>query len=132
MRRSLNKGSYFLMKKILFMIFLLSFKILPAQESVDPDAGKDPDVVKRRMEYRINDRYKAGEYLIYDCFAKYYACVNEDSFTACKEKRSEREKLKESAYRCAPLKKFKDKKECLEANYDVIERITLQRFCYPK
>nr|BDT28042.1 hypothetical protein BHI3_15080 [Bacteriovorax sp. HI3] len=92
----------------------------------------DDDLSYRKSHYQIDSRYKAGEYLIYQCEFQYYTCVDKDGWESCQEKRSVDKEKKRSPYSCAPLKKFPSKKKCLEENYQVVESNAKKRFCYPK
>lgn len=98
--------------------------------SVGQLLAQDSELESKKSQYQINSRYKAGQYLIYDCFGRYYTCVEQDSFEACKTKRAQNHT--KGPYLCAPLKKFKNKEECVKHNYEAIEAATLQRFCFPK
>jgi hypothetical protein len=108
------------MKKIIYslLVFLL-VSLACAEESI------------KRAEYKISEKYKGGEYLIYDCEKDFYACVNMEGYELCSTKRQAAIALKEKSYPCAPLKKFEDKKSCLLKNYSAIESGKLKRFCYP-
>jgi hypothetical protein len=85
-----------------------------------------------RTEYQITTDYKAGEFLIYDCRREFFACVDLESNEACLLKRNESIKLAEKKYPCAPLRKFKEKRECVLRNYTAIETARLKRFCFAK
>lgn len=82
--------------------------------------------------YQIDVKYSAGEYFIYDCESRHYACVDLDGNNSCKEKRNYAIKNKASDYACAPLEKFSDKKTCVEKSYKIVDLNALRRFCYPK
>lgn len=96
------------------------------------DIYSQQETTHRKIDYPINGRYRAGEYLIYDCYLGYYACVDDDGFQACQDLRTEAMEKKREVYPCAPLKKFMNKRNCLYENYNQIERPALKRFCYPK
>jgi hypothetical protein len=83
-------------------------------------------------EYLIDWKYHAGEYLIYDCEREHYACVDIDGNANCLEERNFAKEKKFSSLTCAPLKKFKNKKECVEENYKVVDIGAKKRFCYPE
>ena len=83
-------------------------------------------------DYEINWKYKAGEYLIYDCERRHYACVNHEGNSNCLEERNFAIKKKLNNYPCAPLAKFDDKKSCVEKNYKIVDIDAPKRFCYPK
>ncbi len=86
----------------------------------------------KKLEYQIDDRYKAGEYLIYDCQKQHFACVNKDGYSRCGMARTKSRESKQTQYDCAPLKIFQNKKSCVLTNYDVVERNAWKRFCFPK
>lgn len=86
----------------------------------------------RKIDYQIDWKYKGGEYFIFDCERSHYACVNIDGFNNCKEERNFAIETKATGYPCAPLRKFKDKKSCVEKNYQVVDTKAIKRFCYPK
>lgn len=86
----------------------------------------------RNPDFQIDWKYKAGEYLIYDCERSHYACVNLDGFNNCSEERNFAIEKKSAFYPCAPFKKFADKKSCVEKNYKVVDVGAIKRFCYPK
>lgn len=98
---------------------------LKRQEQLDREFFK-----KQKAEYQINGKYEAGDNLIYDCQDEYFACVNKISFEKCVEARAGQITLGEPKYTCAPLKEFTTKEECLKANYDIISRQMLRKFCY--
>jgi hypothetical protein len=80
--------------------------------------------------YKIDDKYSGGPYLVYDCQLKHFACVSEVDNKHCIEERNQAIQRKLEIYPCANLTKFKDKKECLEKNYLVINENKLKKFCY--
>lgn len=85
-----------------------------------------------KIDYQIDWKYKAGEYLIFDCERSHFACVNSDGDDNCREERNFAMEKRASRYPCAPLKKFKDKKSCIEKSYQLVDLNALKRFCYPK
>lgn len=98
---------------------------LKRQEQLDREFFK-----KQKAEYQINGKYEAGDNLIYDCQDEYFSCVNKISFEKCVEARAGQITLDEPKYTCAPLKEFTTKEECLKANYEIISRQMLRKFCY--
>lgn len=108
--------------KLCLFVFLFSTALFAVES----------DEVIRKSDYAINTSYRGGEYLIYDCKGKYYTCVDDTSYDACKIKRKDSKDKNELKYACAPLKKFKDKEECLAYNYKAIEAVSVKRFCYPQ
>ena len=93
---------------------------------------KDIIAESRESNYQIDWKYKSGEYLIYDCERRHYACVNIDGDNNCREERKFAIETKAATYPCASLAKYKNKKLCVEKNYQVVDTTSLHRFCYPK
>ncbi len=82
-----------------------------------------------KPEYLISDIYRTGEYLIYDCKKRHFACVNKESFVRCKEKRQESFRLRYSHHPCVPLKNFKEQDLCFKKQLELIEQIPDKKFC---
>ena len=108
-----------------FLLFILVPNYLFAET-------KGEFVESRRTDYRIDWKYFAGKYLIYDCERKHYACVNLEGNANCLQERKFAIEKKTNMYPCAPLASFADKKKCAEKNYDVVDINAPKRFCYPK
>lgn len=106
-----------------FFLILLSYQSF---------AQVDEALENRRANYQINDYYKAGSYLIFDCFRDYYTCVDEDGFKRCREKRQQDMEKKLNVFTCAPLKKFQTQTICAQKNYEVVEAVAKKHFCYPR
>jgi hypothetical protein len=100
--------------------------------SIQGLAQDDEELSYKKSNYQINDDYKAGNHLIYNCLREYYTCVDEDGLNLCTEKRNKAMEKGEKFYPCAPLKKFSNKIKCGKKNYEVIESLAKKRFCYPK
>lgn len=83
-------------------------------------------------DYAIDDHYKAGNNLIYECARKHYVCVNNDGWEKCTAAREYSIERKEKVYLCAPLKKYDEKTKCVVKNYQVVEKNVWKRFCFPK
>lgn len=116
----------------LFLLVIISIE-LKAEVEKKPDAtGTDNELLLKKMNYQINNKYKAGMFLIYDCKGEYYACVDGDGNENCRESRDASIAKKDGRYPCAPLKKYENVQECLVKNYEVIESLALKRFCFPK
>ena len=92
----------------------------------------DEALQEMRANFQINDYFKAGSYLIFDCWRGYYTCVDEDGYKLCGELRQQDMDKKKSEYSCAPLKNFPTKTACAKKNYEVVEAVAKKRFCYPK
>ncbi|MCK5074349.1 MAG: hypothetical protein KAQ98_13045 [Bacteriovoracaceae bacterium] len=78
---------------------------------------------------RISDKYDAGNYLIYDCIGRHFACVNGKSFRWCKLARKKSKILDRAVFACAPLKKFESLKECSKKQYELIHSMPSKIFC---
>jgi hypothetical protein len=110
--------------------FFLSFLTFLTFKSL---AQSGPEGIESsRGAYKIDTRYFAGKYLIYDCERKHYACVDLAGHSKCKEMRQSSIENKSKLYPCAPLSAFDDKKSCVEKSYNLVELNTAKRFCYPQ
>lgn len=123
--------------KMIFTFILLSISVKAFTEEaapvVVPAAKSNEELIEeKKSNYQITNRYKGGPYLVYDCEGEFYACVDVDGSEKCREKRDESINKKETRLPCAPLKKFEDKKTCLQKNYEVLEAVATKRFCFPK
>ena len=83
-------------------------------------------------EYQLDWKYRAGQYLIYDCDRGHYACINKTGLDNCVEERNYAIAIKAKSLKCAPLKNFTNKKECIEKSYKLVDIGAIKRFCYPK
>jgi len=84
---------------------------------------------KSMLEPIISAEYKQGEFLIYDCKGRYFACVNDLSYENCRKKREQDVEDKRSILSCAPLKKFNNQKECFKEQYEQIHQPKNKIFC---
>jgi hypothetical protein len=80
--------------------------------------------------YQLNDKYRGGNNLIYDCQGLYYVCVKNEGRDNCAESREEALKLKLNKYPCVVLKSFSNKEDCLRKNYELLNSEATKRFCY--
>lgn len=121
------------MKKTKLNSFVFSLLVLMAISLAvrAEDKPKSASSVSNE-EYRISDRYKGGEFLIYDCKLEFFACVNAEGQTDCLTRRNTAISSKKKVYPCAPLRKFSDKESCVLKNYALMETGKLKRFCYPQ
>jgi len=113
------------------MRFFVLFSLL-ISDNVIGQIVADQASQDRKTQYQIDFKYKAGDYLIFNCERKHYACVNLDGFQNCTEERRRALSNKATNLSCAPLKKFNDKKLCVEKNYQLVDINAIKRFCYPK
>ena len=126
--------------KILFLISIFCFShfsffsYAEEQVKVEPigTIETDPVIQIKREEYQLDWKYRAGEYLIYDCERSHYACVSKDGQNNCLEERKFALESKSDKYPCTPLKKFDDKKSCIQKGYQLVDVNAIKRFCFPK
>lgn len=118
--------------KIFLSLFFFLFALGMKAQDVVPSPEVDKDLMAKKSNYQLDSRYKGGEFLIFQCSQGFYACVDQDGYDNCTEKRQAAKKDKAEVYPCAPLKKFEDKKSCLRANYGAVESVAKKRFCYPE
>lgn len=119
------------------LIFSVFFPLAYAQEKTEvPAAAKsrlDQDTLSEmeriRKEPRISSDFSRGEFLIYDCRNRNFACVNEPSYERCKKLREAGYKNKKMVLPCAPLKEFKDQPTCFKKHYSLIHRQKAKAFC---
>jgi hypothetical protein len=128
--------------KTINLIILFSLINFPVFGLTDEEAGVVTDkiekniaidsayITKHREEYAIDSKYRSGSYLIYDCEDNHFACVNNESFDRCTEKREIDKKENLNKYRCTPIKNFSNKEECLKENYKIQQKAILKKFCY--
>ena len=93
---------------------------------------KQDEISSKRADYPINDDYKSGANLIYDCRRGFYVCVDDVSYELCKTRREKDKDKKKDVYACAHLKKFSTHEDCGKKNYEIIELFASKRFCYPQ
>ncbi|MBT7608119.1 MAG: hypothetical protein HN576_00080 [Bacteriovoracaceae bacterium] len=84
---------------------------------------------KSGPEFLISGTYRNGEYLIYDCKKRHFACVNNDSYANCEKRRKESFELKYSFLPCVPLKKFKEQRLCFKKQVELIGQVPDKKFC---
>lgn len=89
-------------------------------------------VFAQQADYPMDERYKAGDNLIYDCARKHYVCVNKDGWEKCQNAREISMEKMQKEYACAPLKQFSENEKCVLKNYQVEESNAWKRFCFPK
>ncbi len=79
---------------------------------------------------KISYKYRLGQYLIYDCIDKHFACVTDYDFQNCQNKRKEAFDDKDFNLRCAPLKKWENYPECINIQYEKMYQNPGLAFCY--
>ncbi|OUR96992.1 hypothetical protein A9Q84_11695 [Halobacteriovorax marinus] len=114
---------------ILFTLLNVSVKAQVLDKDNLLNREEKNSTLRRRLEPRLSNKYYRGRYLVYDCIDRHYVCVNLPSFYNCRETRVKEIENKEVLLSCAPLKLFKTQKECFDANYKLIHRVTNKAFC---
>ena len=79
---------------------------------------------------RISRNLKSGEYLIYNCKRKFFACVDQFSFDICRRDRESAIKERKGFLICAPIKKFDHYDNCTKAYYELIRQPIEKKFCW--
>jgi len=79
--------------------------------------------------HQYDYRFYAGEYLIYDCKKRHFACVNKNGFEYCRLARKKTKLERHSVYACAHLKSFQTLTNCLEKQYEMIHSLPSKLFC---
>ncbi|HAZ12425.1 MAG: hypothetical protein A2X86_15920 [Bdellovibrionales bacterium GWA2_49_15] len=83
-----------------------------------------------RPSMRISLKYFEGEFLIYDCKSRHFACVDQPSFERCKTARKEGLDTKaERVLACAPLKMFSKFSDCAKEQYILQHRRLNKSMC---
>ncbi len=96
------------------------------------DSIKSETEDQRIHDYKIDNKYFAGNYLIYDCEENHFACVNDVGYAECNDNREAALKKKSHGLPCAALKIFLDKKTCIEQSYQYVDRNNVKLFCFSK
>lgn len=118
------------MKSKLHLFLVTIFVCLSATAQTEKKI--DNSLETKLANFKINELYRAGEYLIYDCRLKAFTCVDENSNETCKMRREDSKARKNRKLSCAPLKKFDDREKCLIENYKALEAAHFERFCFQK
>jgi len=77
----------------------------------------------------ISSKYFRGNFLIYDCIDKHYACVEEQNFLACKEKRQSLISKGVEKLPCAPFKEYPTYILCIKKQYELMYSKAPYSFC---
>lgn len=70
--------------------------------------------------YLINEYFRGGEQLVYNCQDKYFACIDEESLSNC----NQHHKM------CVPIKKFLTMDECFDRQRDVMQLGKESELCH--
>lgn len=113
--------------KTLYFLFLILWSLNVPAQTEQLSVSEE-----RKSSYKIDWKYTAGSYFIFDCERLHFACVDLDGHNNCSEERKFAVGKKAPRYPCAPLGKFSDKKTCVLKSYEIIDYNPTRRFCYPK
>ena len=103
---------------------------VPLQQSIESFKLENDD--HRISDYKIDRKYFAGNYLIYDCEDHHFACVDAMGYSDCGDNRERALNKKSNPLPCAPLKIFLDKRSCIENSYKYVNSNALKSFCFLK
>ncbi len=115
----------------IFLAFFQEGKAQTAEvgEQIEKEARSSDKIRRNKDEPRISNKYYLGEYLIFDCEDRHFACVNALSFDLCKDWRKEDLKKYRSKLRCAHLKKFFSQEACFQEQMKQIHESKFKLFC---
>lgn len=83
-----------------------------------------------RPPKRISRKYSEGDFLIYDCKERHFACVDPLSYEKCENARKLGLDTKaEKVLACAPLKKFSNFYDCAKEQYALQHRRVNKAMC---
>lgn len=95
-------------------------------------AGKWDDGMQVHYSMFISQKYASGEYLIYDCIDRHFACVDKYSYEECQLAREQSITDKEAGLACAPLMKYEFFLQCAFQQQRYIESRPNKSFCLNK
>ncbi len=78
---------------------------------------------------RISSEYFSGKHLIYDCYGRFYACVDEVSFDLCQRRREWGVDNYIENLPCSPIKKYDNTKFCLDELQVLVHAPRTLEFC---
>lgn len=102
--------------RFIWVLFFLTIFILNAQDS----------------SIQISQKYHIGRGMIYDCVDRHFVCAAIEEFDECKLKREKEVNKYLKEFSCAPIKLFKNNKECVIKMRKYLERSIDKSFCYEK
>ena len=124
-----NKGNIFSncpFESSLALIFLFCFVGSAAYAA---DLSREEFEEEFLSNYQIDNRYKAGKILLYDCEKHSFTCVDQDSIEICEDRNIKRVSLDPVNYSCVRLREYKTRRECLLVNLKVIEEQKRAALC---
>ncbi len=122
--------------KFIFFIFIITSVLANETSTADLAQNKESGEVyesteDRLEEYQIDYRNRAGSHLVFDCKRKYFACVDELSKNICLDRRTFAKSKDKKDLDCAFFKSYPNKKECILAQYKLIEN-KKRDYCFKK
>ena len=96
--------------------------IFITHQAISQELNKDLSNTDLRSGRPISSKYISGRFLIYDCKAQHYACVDDASVESCREERNLALEKENRKLPCVPLKNFMSEKECVG---DIYKRMAL-------
>ena len=84
--------------------------------------GKEEKLRSPHESMSITAELSSGEYLIYQCKDKHFACVDEFGFSTCTNRRSI-EIYSKKKPSCVPLRKFSHHLDCVSDLYQIMDRM---------
>ena len=134
---------FFLFLSLLLLIFEGSFSFLESAQAIEIDIGPSRKEQEKDVQYgigtfdkkgddvRISRFYRRGPYLIYDCESKHFACVTEENFEDCGERRKKAKIWNKKNLVCAPLKKFEKRLACEKTHRKKLLQRSPEPLCKP-
>lgn len=121
------------MKKMGLSLLLLLLLPLGAQESgpesSNPNKVSDEERRKEILLPRIDRKYRAGGYLIYDCEDQHFVCADARGFDQCELDRQTSREEGRLILSCSPLKRFQTYELCLEEFYRLMHKASPKTIC---
>ncbi len=78
---------------------------------------------------RIDLKYRAGGYLIYDCADQHFVCVDSRGFSQCQLDREFSRENERLILACSPLKRFESFELCLDELYRLMHQASAKTIC---
>jgi hypothetical protein len=118
------------MKVLLITAFFL-LSLAQAQEKKE-QADQNPDFsnINTYNAPKISRKYRAGQWLIFDCKDSHFVCADQEGHESCTETRKKLISENKKNLACAPLKMFKSLKECKKAYYHQVHQPKIKVYCY--
>ncbi len=116
------------MKKLTLILLLLFFRFVVQSEVAPTVKNTSGEFYKNNIEKAvISSLYRRGEYLIYDCINKHFACVIGPHYERCRETGT-KEIVYDSNF-CLKIKEFQDQPSCFVAHEQFSDKSRMKFFC---